>query len=61
MCCVMLHVHVLKAYSSPFVYLYVANSNFSKIAKDQVLVNAVQAQCDNIFSGYGFWNKFTMV
>ena len=29
------------------VYLYVCSSNFSKVAK---LVNAVQAQCDNILN-----------
>ena len=30
------------------VYLYVCNSHFSKVAKNQALANAVQAQCDNI-------------
>ena len=53
------HVHV-KAYSvlrpmqsagpSPprHQHLYVCNLHFSKVAKNQALANAVQAECDNI-------------
>ena len=41
-----------KAYGSRFVYLcicvYVRNLDFSEVAKNQALVNAVQAQHDNI-------------
>ena len=41
-----------KAYGSWFVYLcicvYVRNLDFSEVAKNQALVNAVQAQRDNI-------------
>ena len=33
---------------SLFICTYVCNSDFSKVAKNQALVNAVQAQCDNI-------------
>ena len=46
-----------KAYGSRFVYLcisvfvylciYVCNSDFSKVAKNQALANAVQTQRDN--------------
>ena len=41
------------------VYLYVCNSHFSKVAKNQVLVNAVQAQRDNILNliVLDFWIK----
>ena len=49
-----LGAHAPKAYGSRFVYLsfcvsvYVCNVDFSKVAKNQLLANAVQAQCDNI-------------
>ena len=41
------------------VYLYVCNSHFSKVAKNQALENAVQAQRDNISNliVLDFWIK----
>ena len=41
------------------VYLYVCNSHFSKVAKNQALVNAVQPQRDNISNVIvlDFWSK----
>ena len=49
-----LGAHVPKAYSSRFVCvsicMYVCNLHFSKVAENQALVNAVQAQRDNILN-----------
>ena len=51
-CLLCLNVHAPKAYGNRFVYLcvylYVCNLDFSKVAKNQVLANAVWAQRDNI-------------
>ena len=61
-----LSVPVLKAYSSRFVYLCIYVSvcmyvtpDFSKVAKNIVLANAAQAQCDNILNYIvlDFWLK----
>ena len=54
-----IHCGIWKSVHDLCVYLYVCNSNFSKVTENQVLVNAVQAQCDNISNliVLDFWIK----
>ena len=51
--------HAPKAYGSRFMYLCICNLDFSKVAKNQALANAEQAQRDNI-SNLDFWIKVVL-
>ena len=39
---------VVSLYLCVYLCIYVCNSDFSKVAKNQAVANAVQAQCNNI-------------